>query len=179
MPCFSVSMGASLPRTFHLTFGAAILLHGQISKIRARHGPRNDAGYNYGRNQWVPIGDARPAASVPQKGPCITRPGPVDASLKTRTPSWISSLGLRRSRLYRTLAVLQSTQCTHLDAVEDLEQVPGANLIYQGPRVSGCTRAFGNFGPNPVCQKNYRRTHAQHRRAASPPSACCPAAAVG
>ena len=47
MPCFSVSMGASLPRTFHLTFGAAILLHGRISKIRARHPVRNYAGYNY------------------------------------------------------------------------------------------------------------------------------------
>ena len=49
MPCFSVSMGASLPRTFHLTFGAAILPHGRISKTRLRHEMRNDAGYNYMR----------------------------------------------------------------------------------------------------------------------------------
>ena len=34
MLCFSVSIRASLPRTFHLTFGATILLHGRISKIR-------------------------------------------------------------------------------------------------------------------------------------------------
>ena len=83
MPCFSVSMGASLPRTFHLTFGAAILYHGRILKIRARHGLWNDAGYNYESGQWVPIGDVRPA-SVPPKGGHITRHAPVHPLLSRR-----------------------------------------------------------------------------------------------
>ena len=80
MPCFSVSVGASLPRTFqpnvwcrHFT---CILLHGRISKIRPRHDIRNDAGYNYNRGQSVPIGYARPASGG-KKGPCITRHDPL------------------------------------------------------------------------------------------------------
>ena len=80
MPCFLVSMGASLPRTFppnvwcrHFT---CILLHGRISKIRPRHDIRNDAGYNYNRGQSVPIGYARPASGG-KKGPCITRHDPL------------------------------------------------------------------------------------------------------
>ena len=70
------TMGASLPRTFHLTFGAAILLHGRISKIRARHPERNHAGYNYESGQWVPIGDNVRPASGGQKGGSQHPPGP-------------------------------------------------------------------------------------------------------
>ena len=59
----------------HLTFDAAILLHGRISKVRARHPLWNYAGYNYERGQWVPIGDARPASGL-QKGGSQHPPGP-------------------------------------------------------------------------------------------------------
>ena len=77
MLCFSVSIRASLPRTFHLTFGASILLHGRISKIWPRHEGKNDTGYNYESGQWVPIGGVRPA-SGPPKGGSHHPPGPRD-----------------------------------------------------------------------------------------------------
>ena len=50
----------------HLTCGAAILLHGRISrKSRPGHCSRNYAGYNYDCGQRVPIGDARHASGSP------------------------------------------------------------------------------------------------------------------
>ena len=64
---FAIFKNRKKHNTCRITFGAAILLHGRISKIRLRHGPRTDAGYNYGRGQWVPIGDVRPASGG-QKG---------------------------------------------------------------------------------------------------------------
>ena len=67
MPCFQCPWEPHCHALIHLTFGAAILPHGRISKIRPRLDTRNDAGYNYESGQWVPIGDVRPASGA-QKG---------------------------------------------------------------------------------------------------------------
>ena len=75
MPCFQCPWEPHCHALIHLTFGAAILPHGRISKIRPRLDTRNDAGYNYESGQWVPIGDVRPA-SVPPKGGSHHPPGP-------------------------------------------------------------------------------------------------------
>ena len=76
MACFQCPWEPHCHALIHLTFGAAILLHGRISKIRPRHDIRKDAGYNHDRGQWVPIGYARPASGG-QKGPCITWHDPL------------------------------------------------------------------------------------------------------
>ena len=81
VPCLTVSVEASLPCTDPPNVWCAISLHGRISKIRARQSTLNYAGYSYGRGQWVPIGDARPASGFPfgrshhPPGPRSTRQG--------------------------------------------------------------------------------------------------------
>ena len=83
MPCFQCPWEPHCHALIHLTFGTAIIPHGRISKIRARHGLRNYAGYNYESGQWVPIGDVRPASGAP-KGGSHHPPGPFRAVSMSR-----------------------------------------------------------------------------------------------
>ena len=78
-------------------------LHGALAPLRHRVSPyipqnyfylrksddtRNYAGYNYGRGQWVPIGDVRPASGPPKGGshhPARPRIQTHPSALRTRS----------------------------------------------------------------------------------------------
>ena len=99
MPCFQCPWEPHCHALIHLTSGAAILSHGRISKIRARHEMRTDAGYNYmyESGQWVPIGDVRPASVRPKGGSHHPAP-PFTGDLFRRFTPWVVGSGVGVAR---------------------------------------------------------------------------------